>query len=307
MVDIKIFADIGIGNQIQFIPAMKILEKEGYRLFTESKILWDLVPEILTEKLKKNEKAKYNFGIILYSQGLPTVIKAKKVCKKVIGFPPSFKITNHKPIPIISSVFYTNKCRFNKNITEIENNIDLISYFNIKQETIDYSLNISSATEKDVIGISAGSGGHPQKRWGNWIELIDLINDKEIRLFGTENQLNENIKKRTKHKNVKIIQTATIKEAALEISKCEIFISNDNGLMHLADILKVPVIAIFGMTEIKKNRPWNKPNKIVRRNLQCSPCYRSGKIKCINSEKYLCTKIPAIDVYKKYKELEKSL
>jgi len=300
---IKIFAHIGIGNQIEFIPAMKLLRKNGYQLYTNSNVLEDLVPELL-HKTSKNSK-KYDYGIVLYSQGLPVAMKAKKQCRKVIGFPCSFKFSGHRSVPLLSTLFYSNKIKFNKNISEIINNINLISYFGIKERNIDYSLNISKSPEKGVVGISAGSGGNPQKRWNKWPQLIDQLNQKQIRLFGTEIDLNENIQKASRHQNVTIIKTDTIREAAIEIGKCELFVSNDNGLMHLADILNVPVVVLFGMTNKLRNGPWNN-GKVVSLDLPCSPCYRNGYINCIyKKNEFQCMNIPVDLVLKAINEMEK--
>ncbi len=300
---IKIFAHIGIGNQIEFIPAMKLLKKNGYLLYTNSKVLEDLVPELL-HKTSKNSN-EYDYGIVLYSQGLPVAMKAKKQCREVIGFPCSFKFSGHRSVPFLSTLFYSNKIKFNKNISEIINNINLISYLGIKERDIDYSLKISKNTQKGVVGISAGSGGNLQKRWNKWPQLIDQLNQKQIRLFGTEIDLNENIQKASGHQNVTIIKTDTIREAAIEIGKCELFVSNDNGLMHLADILNVPVVALFGMTNKLRNGPWNN-GKVVSLALPCSPCYRNGYINCIyKKNKIKCMNIPVDLVLQAINEMEK--
>ncbi|MEJ2629156.1 MAG: glycosyltransferase family 9 protein [bacterium] len=300
---IKIFARIGIGNQIAFIPALKLLERNGYQLYTNSKILLDLVPELFQEKYSGNKK--YDYGIVLYSQGLPVTFQARRQCRKVIGFPCSFKLSGHRPVPLLSTLFYTKSMKFNKNKSEIINNVNLLSWLGIKEKDIDFSLNIPRKTQKGVIGISAGSGGNPQKRWHKWPQLLDQLRDREIRLFGTEIDLNKQIKSKTKNKNVKIIKTDTIREAALEIGKCEIFVSNDNGLMHLADIMKVPVIALFGMTNKIRNGPWNQA-KVVSLDLPCAPCYQNGYINCIyKKDKYKCMQIPVDIVLQVINEMEK--
>ncbi|NOZ74873.1 MAG: glycosyltransferase family 9 protein, partial [FCB group bacterium] len=107
--------------------------------------------------------------------------------------------------------------------------------------------------------------------------------------------------------SVNVVKTDTIFLAAKEISKCEYFIANDTGLMHLADILKIPTVAIFGMTNIYKSGPWNKPNEIISLNLKCSPCYKHGKIKCRNKKKYACMDIPLEIVLEGFEALKKKL
>ena len=46
--------------------------------------------------------------------------------------------------------------------------------------------------------------------------------------------------------------------------------------MHLADLLGVPVVAIFGSTEPALTGPsgiTTPPHRILRRKVECNPCY----------------------------------
>jgi len=42
--------------------------------------------------------------------------------------------------------------------------------------------------------------------------------------------------------------------------------------MHLASAAKIPVVAIFGPTDVKINAPYGLNNVIVRKEISCSPC-----------------------------------
>ena len=53
----------------------------------------------------------------------------------------------------------------------------------------------------------------------------------------------------------------------------DLFVSNDSGLMHLAAAVGLPVVAIFGPTNPKWVKPWKVNSKIVKLNLDCSPCF----------------------------------
>jgi len=56
------------------------------------------------------------------------------------------------------------------------------------------------------------------------------------------------------------------------LRKCDLFITTDTGLMHLADAIGVPTIALFGPTVASKNGPYNREHRIARSPLQCAPC-----------------------------------
>jgi len=68
----------------------------------------------------------------------------------------------------------------------------------------------------------------------------------------------------------------TLPELIAELKRCHLLLTNDTGTMHLADLLGIPVIAIFGSTEPALTGPTGAtipPHRILRRKVECSPCY----------------------------------
>ena len=67
-----------------------------------------------------------------------------------------------------------------------------------------------------------------------------------------------------------IIVKANLKNAAAIIKKCSLFISNDTGLMHIAEAMDVPVIDILGWADFLSG-PYYEENKklIASKNLPC--------------------------------------
>ncbi len=68
----------------------------------------------------------------------------------------------------------------------------------------------------------------------------------------------------------------TLPELIAELKGCSLLLTNDTGTMHLADLLGVPVVAIFGSTEPTLTGPTGvtqPPHRIIRRKVECSPCY----------------------------------
>ena len=51
-------------------------------------------------------------------------------------------------------------------------------------------------------------------------------------------------------------------------------LTNDTGTMHLADFLGVPLAAIFGSTEPLLTGPRGPRSTVIRRQVECSPCFR---------------------------------
>ena len=68
----------------------------------------------------------------------------------------------------------------------------------------------------------------------------------------------------------------TLPELITELKRSTLLLTNDTGTMHLADLLGVPVVAIFGSTEPALTGPKGEttpPHRIIRRKVECSPCY----------------------------------
>jgi heptosyltransferase-2 len=56
------------------------------------------------------------------------------------------------------------------------------------------------------------------------------------------------------------------------LGELSILISNDSGPMHLASALGVPTVAVFGPTDERETGPLGRASRVVRRQVECSPC-----------------------------------
>lgn len=56
------------------------------------------------------------------------------------------------------------------------------------------------------------------------------------------------------------------------LSRADMYIGGDTGMMHLAALAGKPVLAIFGPTDHKINGPYGSIHRIIRKELPCSPC-----------------------------------
>ena len=55
-------------------------------------------------------------------------------------------------------------------------------------------------------------------------------------------------------------------------ARCELFLTNDSGAMHIASALGVPTVAIFGATDDAATGPSGTRSRVVRQAVECSPC-----------------------------------
>lgn len=159
--------------------------------------------------------------------------------------------------------------------------------------------------DKYLVGFHTGSAtfkGHIRKRWSaeKFIETAKQLHRKymaHILLFGTENEVNQPIFKEIKHFSYIPKADSILTNIAL-MEKCKLFISNDTALMHLASALKIPTVAIFGYTNHIELHPWKSRHRIVRKDLDCSPCFFNSPraVQCIytGEDEFKCIK--SIDV-----------
>jgi len=168
-----------------------------------------------------------------------------------------------------------------------------------------------------VIGFHPGCAtlkNHIKRRWEaeRFSELGKrLINDKraKIFLFGgpEEEELKQRINSMVNSENSFIIKTETFLQSVAAMKRCNLFITNDSALMHVASALKLKVVAIIGPTNIKYIHPWKTEYRIASLNLECAPCffYSPQPLNCSRSDvQFKCIKELGADlVYTKAEEL----
>ncbi len=73
----------------------------------------------------------------------------------------------------------------------------------------------------------------------------------------------------------------TLMEAAALLKLSTIVITNDTGLMHIAQSQKKPVVALFGSTSQELGYfPFPEKSFVIEKSLSCRPCTHNGKNKC---------------------------
>jgi len=63
-----------------------------------------------------------------------------------------------------------------------------------------------------------------------------------------------------------------LRQLAYILKKCAWGLVHDSGVMHLACYLNVPVLVLWGPTDLNRYAPWNSKSVVVRRNDQCPRC-----------------------------------
>lgn len=64
----------------------------------------------------------------------------------------------------------------------------------------------------------------------------------------------------------------SVRQLLALIKRCNFFVTNDSGPMHMAAALGVPLVAIFGSTDHSTTSPYTDQALIVRKDVACAPC-----------------------------------
>jgi heptosyltransferase-2 len=130
----------------------------------------------------------------------------------------------------------------------------------------------------------------------------------QILLFGgpEEYELNDRINSMMGGEGIRVTVDGIIPSIAI-MEKCKGFVTNDSGLMHIASAVKLPVVAIFAYTNPTWVHPWKTRYRIVRHEMECSPCfyYSPRPASCRwDTDQFRCIEHIEVDeVYQNAKEL----
>ena len=130
------------------------------------------------------------------------------------------------------------------------------------------------------IGLCPGAEYGPAKRWlperfAEAAERIGAQSPVEWMLFGTAGDASagEQIAAALGNQSVNRIGQTTLDQLIEELHECHLLLTNDTGTMHLAALLGIRVVAIFGSTEPRLTGPLGNGHIILRHHVECSPCF----------------------------------
>lgn len=140
---------------------------------------------------------------------------------------------------------------------------------------------LSFSKERLRIAIAPGAEYGSAKRWpaDRFRTTMDLLSEKysiDWILLGTaaEETIAKEIlsKKFLGHVENKIGSTS-LAELIDILKTCDLLLSNDTGTMHLANVLAIPLVAIFGSTDPTRTGPQGAHSHVVHHPVSCSPCF----------------------------------
>lgn len=170
-----------------------------------------------------------------------------------------------------------------------------------------------------VIGFHPGSAtlkNHINRRWepekfsGLGRKFIDELGAKVLIFGGPEEaELKKKVADGISSPDAAATEAGNLAASAAVMKRCNLFVSNDSSLMHVASALGLNVVAVIGPTNPAYIHPWNTKHKIVSLNLPCAPCfyYSPRPLICYRTDlQFKCVKEISVDmVFKASGELLK--
>jgi lipopolysaccharide heptosyltransferase II len=157
--------------------------------------------------------------------------------------------------------------------------------FNVQRPTLNVQLSDSDQLpainhQPLKIGLCPGAEYGPAKRWlperfAETAAKITAQSSAQWILLGTKNDaaIGEQIAAAIGDHCVNRIGQTTLDQLIDELRQCSLLLTNDTGTMHLAALLGVPVVAVFGSTEPRLTGPLGNGHTVLRHHVECSPCF----------------------------------
>jgi heptosyltransferase II len=136
---------------------------------------------------------------------------------------------------------------------------------------------------RPLVILNPGAAYGPAKRWParQFATLARILRSRanaEIVLVGSQGDREAAAEIASAYGGTLIDFTGrtSLRELAGIISRARAFVTNDTGPMHMANALRVPVIALFGPTDPGRTGPFQPPSSVLKKDVPCWPClYRA--------------------------------
>ncbi len=105
--------------------------------------------------------------------------------------------------------------------------------------------------------------------WGDGVACV-MIGDE------VDREIAERIRQRCGAADpINLCGRTSLRQLGALLTRCRLLVSNDSAPVHLAGLLGVPVLAIFGPTDPQRYGPVGPSDRVARVDLFCSPCERA--------------------------------
>lgn len=134
-----------------------------------------------------------------------------------------------------------------------------------------------------------------EKEWdiNKFKEIAKYAKSKKYEVIWTASKRNDNIENEL---GLNLTGKTSLTELMNIVKFSSIVISNDSGIMHIAESFGIRSISIFGPTSKELGfSPHRVTSAMVESNLWCRPCSKSGKLCIRPMQRNLCLKIVNVE------------
>jgi lipopolysaccharide heptosyltransferase I len=205
-------------------------------------------------------------------------------------------------------------------ISRFERNFRLLQGIGLEVKEFNYSLhippedqqyvgsffkNVSATLKRPLIAIHPGTS--PKALFKRWMpdqyaqladRLVRELNASILFTWGVEElEWVKRIQKKMKEPSLLGPKTESLTQLGEVYRHCDLYVGGDTGPMHIASLMGIPVVVIYGPTDPIENEPFGNHIK-VRKEVGCAPCheYSCKELICIKN-------ISADEVFKATKEI----
>ena len=200
----------------------------------------------------------------------------------------------------------------NENKHSVDRNLDLLKPLGVvdadrepemflSREDRDYADSVFEerglSSKSPVVGMFPGAGWRPRcwsaERFAAIGDLAVEQYEAGVVVFGgpDEADILDTVAQNMKSPVVLMKDRVTLRQLGAMIEKCDLFLSNDTGPMHISVAVKTPTIALFGPGNHIKFQPIGEKHALIRHDVPCSPCKQFTN-KCKDN---ICMKLITVD------------
>ncbi len=220
-------------------------------------------------------------------------------------------------------LFLTDIVPFQWGVHDVDRNLALLNVFGVQNpsgelwlkpepaalERVNERLREAGVSPKDkLVGVNPGSVW-ATKRWlpDGFAAVADhLIQDgaKVVFIGGPKDKdAMAQVLTFMKEKPINWVGETTLKELIATVSRCQAFLTNDSGPLHIAVASQIPTVAIFGPTTKELGFfPYGLGHTVIEKDLDCRPCGLHGADQCPLGHFHCMKYITPDEVYAAVKE-----
>ena len=148
----------------------------------------------------------------------------------------------------------------------------------VRAEGMLRSAGVRASVTRVAIGAGASYGSAkcwPPERFAAFVNRFRQHADADVMLFGTaaERTVSDAITAGIEGPTISLVGATAIADLPALLSRCQLFVGNDSGAMHVAAAVGLPVVAIFGPTDSHGTAPITPRCTVVQEKPYCSPCF----------------------------------